>query len=464
MTQLKTDSPLSRRIVFSFLDFLNSGPTLSFFSDMFIWNFEPAPGVDLEGLEVARECLKEVFKLDSPSPDAETKPAETKPDSLIDIFNSLEASGHGATAVGAPSSSSALNVADANFSEDSKSLVPFLPHSLFLTSFHVLLLNQDEAWMREPHSTGVSRDELFGQFISALEKIHYFKTMPDGNDDTSQVDKASHLFHDALNEMERSGSQAYNLKNLAETFKSQGNRAMQLKLYYDAIELYSFAIALCENIAVYYCNRAAAYTQIHKYTEAIGDCLKSMEIDPNYSKAYSRLGLAYYAQGNYRDAIEKGFNRALQLDPNNESVKENIWMAEQKLQEEQQQRGQYQSTSSSHNNQESDHSTAGFRSHGTPPSFTMPFNTGALPTDLASMLMNMAANMHQGQPSQNRQGEDSNIGGSDEPGIQMGGNFNLNFGEQMPEDLTGALRSMMEMFSGASSQGNSQNTDTMNGR
>ncbi|KAL5844091.1 hypothetical protein ACOSQ4_010049 [Xanthoceras sorbifolium] len=425
MTQLKTDSPLSRRIVFSFLDFLNS--------------VEPAPGVDLEGLEVARECLKEVFKLDSPSPDA-----ETKPDSLIDIFNSLEASGHGATAVGAPSSSSALNVADANFSEDSKSL--------------------DEAWMREPHSTGVSRDELFGQFISALEKIHYFKTMPDGNDDTSQVDKASHLFHDALNEMERSGSQAYNLKNLAETFKSQGNRAMQLKLYYDAIELYSFAIALCENIAVYYCNRAAAYTQIHKYTEAIGDCLKSMEIDPNYSKAYSRLGLAYYAQGNYRDAIEKGFNRALQLDPNNESVKENIWMAEQKLQEEQQQRGQYQSTSSSHNNQESDHSTAGFRSHGTPPSFTMPFNTGALPTDLASMLMNMAANMHQGQPSQNRQGEDSNIGGSDEPGIQMGGNFNLNFGEQMPEDLTGALRSMMEMFSGASSQGNSQNTDTMNGR
>lgn len=55
--------------------------------------------------------------------------------------------------------------------------------------------------------------------------------------------------------------------------------------------------------------RAAAYTQIHKYTEAIRDCLKSIEIDPNYSKAYSRLGLAYYAQGNYRDAIEKGFTK-----------------------------------------------------------------------------------------------------------------------------------------------------------
>ena len=55
--------------------------------------------------------------------------------------------------------------------------------------------------------------------------------------------------------------------------------------------------------------RAAAYTQIHKYNEAIRDCLKSIEIDPNYSKAYSRLGLAYYAQGNYTDAIEKGFKK-----------------------------------------------------------------------------------------------------------------------------------------------------------
>lgn len=55
--------------------------------------------------------------------------------------------------------------------------------------------------------------------------------------------------------------------------------------------------------------RAAAYTQVHKYIEAISDSRKSIEIDPSYSKAYSRLGLAYYAQGNYADAIEKGFKK-----------------------------------------------------------------------------------------------------------------------------------------------------------
>lgn len=55
--------------------------------------------------------------------------------------------------------------------------------------------------------------------------------------------------------------------------------------------------------------RAAAYTQMRQFNEAIKDCLKSIEIDPNYSKAYSRLGLAYYAQGKYGDAISKGFKK-----------------------------------------------------------------------------------------------------------------------------------------------------------
>lgn len=46
---------------------------------------------------------------------------------------------------------------------------------------------------------GVSKDELFGQFFAALEKIDFFKTMPDGNDDPILLDKASWIFHDALN-------------------------------------------------------------------------------------------------------------------------------------------------------------------------------------------------------------------------------------------------------------------------
>ncbi|XP_022773252.1 small glutamine-rich tetratricopeptide repeat-containing protein-like isoform X2 [Durio zibethinus] len=385
MGKLKTNSPLSRRIVRSFLDFLNS--------------VEPAPGVDIEGLEVARECLAEVFKLDSASIN------DVKPDVLVDIFSSFEASedlnksdlSHRGTSDNASGLSSAHDVRGANSLEASK---------------------LGDNWTREPQLAGVSDDELFGQFFAALEKIHFFRATPDGNDDPAQLDKATCLFQDALNEMERSGCQAFDCKNLAETFKCQGNRAMQSKLYSDAIELYSVAVSLCNDNAVYYCNRAAAYTQIHKYNEAIRDCLKSIEIVPDYSKAYSRLGLAYYAQGNYSDAIEKGFKKALQLDPNNESVKENIRVAEQKLKDQQQRAEWDQSASSSQDDQGSNnHST---ESRTSSPPFTMPFDTSALPTNIASMLMNMARSAYQGQPSQNRRGEDINVNGSEEPGIRIG--------------------------------------------
>ncbi|KAK8580246.1 hypothetical protein V6N13_143363 [Hibiscus sabdariffa] len=411
MGKLKSDSPLSGRIVRSFLYFLDS--------------VEPAPGVDLEGLEVARECLAEVFKLNSASVN------DAKPDVLIDIFSSLDASednkdksdlSHRGTSDNATASPSAHDFGD--------------------------------SWTKESQPTGVSKDELFGEFFAALEKIQFLKAMPDGNDDPAQLDKATRLFEDAVNEMEKSGCQAFDRKILADTFKSQGNRAMQSKLYSDAIELYSIAISLWDDNAVYYCNRAAAYTQIHKYNEAIRDCLKSIEIDPNYSKAYSRLGLAYYAQGNYADAIEKGFKKALQLDPNNESVKENIKVAEQKLKGEQQRSQWDQGASSSQNNQgSSNNQSTGSRSHGGSSSFTMPFDASSLPTDIASMLMNMAASAYQGQPSQNRQGEDVNMNGSEGPGIRMGGNM------QIPEELSGAFRSVMDMFSGTPPHGNNQDTN-----
>ncbi|XP_012451075.1 uncharacterized protein LOC105773601 isoform X1 [Gossypium raimondii] len=433
MGNLKTDSPLSRRIVRSFLDFLNS--------------VEPAPGVDFEGLEVARECLTEVFKLDSASIN------DVKSDSLVDIFSSLEASedkniksdlSHRGTSDNDPCSSSACDVRSANSVEAAK---------------------LGDNWTRETQSSGVSKDELFGQFFAALEKIHFFRSMPDGNDDPAQLDKATCLFEDALHEMERSGCQAFDCRNLAETFKCQGNRAMQSKLYSDAIELYSLAVSLCDDHAVYYCNRAAAYTQICKYNEAIKDCLKSIEIDHNYCKAYSRLGLAYYAQGNYADAIEKGFKKALRLDPNNQSVIENIRVAEQKLKDGPQRADWDRSASSSHNNQGSNNHSTGSRSHGASPPFSMPFDISALPTNIANMFINMAGSAYQGQPSQNRQGEDTNVNGSEEAGIRMGGgNTNLNFGGQMnmPEELTGAFRSMMGMFSGTSPHGN--NTPDTNGR
>ncbi|TKY56156.1 small glutamine-rich tetratricopeptide repeat-containing protein 2 isoform X4 [Spatholobus suberectus] len=149
---------------------------------------------------------------------------------------------------------------------------------------------------------------------------------------------------------------------------------------------------------------------------------------------------------------------ALELDPNNETVKENIRVAEGKLLEEQHRA--YHNQNSRSSQEFPNQSARGSRSHTVPPSFSsMPFN----PNDLASMFMNIAANatnVHQGSHSQERQ-EDTNSGGASEPEIRIGGNISVNL-DQMPEDITGAFQSMMEMLSGAVPPGQPQ--DQTNGR
>lgn len=80
------------------------------------------------------------------------------------------------------------------------------------------------------------------------------------------------------------------------------------------------------------------------------------------------------------------------------------------------------------------------------------------------MFMNIAANAtnaHPGSHSQERQEDSFNSGGASEPEIRIGGNINVNL-DQMPEDITGAFQSMMEMLSGGASPGQPQ--DQTNGR
>ncbi|EOA20686.1 hypothetical protein CARUB_v10001000mg [Capsella rubella] len=424
MAKLTTDSPICRKIVLSFLDFLDS--------------VEVASGVDEEGLEVARECLGEAFKVNSDS----LRDDRLKPVSLVNLFTSLDKSEPLQNTPSAPPLPAVAVVTQ----DPSSSSGPEFSGS------HV---NVDTS--REPIFTGTSRDELFGQLFGALEEVRYFRNTPEGDDDPAQLEKATRIFHDAVNEMEKSGCQTFDVKSLAETFKCQGNKAMQSNLYLEAIELYSFAIALTDKNAVFYCNRAAAYTQINRCSEAIKDCLKSIEIDPNYSKAYSRLGLAYYAQGKYSDAIEKGFKKALQLDPNNESVKENIRVAEQKLREEQQRQRRSQNTSTGYTQEPG---MGG--GQGIPSQFSMPLNP-----DLMSMFMNMAGNTFPGNHPNNEggAGADGNRSGSDEPEIHVGANINVDLGgtQQMPDDLSGALRSMMQMFGGSQGGTGTNNPQDTNG-
>ena len=135
-------------------------------------------------------------------------------------------------------------------------------------------------------------------------------------------------------------------KEQAQKFKNEGNALVKEQKYKEAIEKYTEAIK-CQESAIFYCNRAAAYvsfprafvrlfmilfqTSLTNYEEALQDCKKAISFDPDYSKAYSRMGLIYSKINLYNES-ENCYEKALGLEPDNESYKKNLEVKTHKIQ------------------------------------------------------------------------------------------------------------------------------------
>ncbi|KAH0654585.1 hypothetical protein KY289_032263 [Solanum tuberosum] len=101
----------------------------------------------------------------------------------------------------------------------------------------------------------------------------------------------------------------------AEELKQLANEAFKGHKYSQAIDLYTQAIELNGENAVYYANRAFAHSKLEEYGSAIHDGTRAIEIDPRYSKGYYRRGAAYLAMGKFKDAL-KDFQQVKKLCPN----------------------------------------------------------------------------------------------------------------------------------------------------
>ncbi|KAM8763792.1 small glutamine-rich tetratricopeptide repeat-containing protein alpha isoform 1-T2 [Rhynchonycteris naso] len=123
----------------------------------------------------------------------------------------------------------------------------------------------------------------------------------------------------------------------AERLKTEGNEQMKVENFEAAVHFYGKAIELNPANAVYFCNRAAAYSKLGNYAGAVQDCERAICIDPSYSKAYGRMGfsppsLALSSLNKHTEAVAY-YKKALELDPDNETYKSNLKIAEQKLRE-----------------------------------------------------------------------------------------------------------------------------------
>ncbi|CAI4226213.1 unnamed protein product [Auanema sp. JU1783] len=117
----------------------------------------------------------------------------------------------------------------------------------------------------------------------------------------------------------------------ANKLKEEGNELMKASKFDAAVNKYNEAIKLNRD-PVYFCNRAAAFCRLEQYDLAIQDCRTALALDPNYSKAYGRMGLALSCQNRYEQAVE-AYKKALELDPNQESYQNNLKIAEDKVNE-----------------------------------------------------------------------------------------------------------------------------------
>jgi len=153
-------------------------------------------------------------------------------------------------------------------------------------------------------------------------------------------------------------------KQKAEELKVQGNRKVAERNYPEAIRLYSEAISHNPNNAVFYGNRAAAYSQQGNHEQAVEDSKTAIELDATYSKAYSRMGHAHFSLGKYQDAIN-AYEKGLELDPSNATLSSSIDAARAKL------------------------NSASLERSSSPPSSGFPGGAGGMP-DLGSLLNNPA--------------------------------------------------------------------------
>ncbi|EFA85645.1 DNAJ heat shock N-terminal domain-containing protein [Heterostelium album PN500] len=112
--------------------------------------------------------------------------------------------------------------------------------------------------------------------------------------------------------------------------KKEGNDAFTSKNYTQAYQLFSDALEIDPKFdlmnAQLYNNRAAAAVQLNKITDAIADCTKAIDLDPNYVKAISRRAQCYMKEEMYEDAV-RDYEKAKSLDPENADIHNNLKQA-----------------------------------------------------------------------------------------------------------------------------------------
>ncbi|XP_028804376.1 hsp70-Hsp90 organizing protein 3 [Neltuma alba] len=130
-----------------------------------------------------------------------------------------------------------------------------------------------------------------------------------------------------LNEAEKAKKeleqQEYFDPKLADEEREKGNEFFKQQKYPEAVKCYTEALRRNPKDARTYSNRAACYTKLGAMPEGLKDAEKCIELDPTFSKGYSRKGAVQFFMKEYDKAMET-YQEGLKHDPNNQELIDGI--------------------------------------------------------------------------------------------------------------------------------------------
>lgn len=102
-----------------------------------------------------------------------------------------------------------------------------------------------------------------------------------------------------------------------------GNKLFKEQKYPEALAHYSEAVKRNPSDHRAYSNRSACYTKLAAWAEGLKDAERCLELEPRFSKGYSRKGAVLFFMKDYDKALA-AYQQGLELDPENEELREGV--------------------------------------------------------------------------------------------------------------------------------------------